>query len=112
MAKIYPPKLFCCENPLYVVKKNNLRKMKLSFNKSVTENVVVNTGDIKQDNETLLRFYAFYKRLTEGDIYQKHAENCFEGYEKAWYDAWVSLKGKSIENAQTEFVRLVSELKI
>jgi diazepam-binding inhibitor (GABA receptor modulating acyl-CoA-binding protein) len=65
----------------------------------------------KPSNETLLQLYSLYKQSTEGDIKADPPANPFDFVSKAKYDAWASLKGKSTENAMTEYVALVNKLK-
>ncbi len=65
----------------------------------------------KPDNETLLQLYSLYKQGTEGDVNTDPPTNLFDFVAKAKYEAWQKLKGKSKEEAQQEYVALVTRLK-
>ncbi len=63
----------------------------------------------KPSNDILLKLYALYKQGTEGDIQgEKPGLMDFKGLFK--YNAWEELKGKSKEDAQTEYIDLVNSL--
>jgi acyl-CoA-binding protein len=65
----------------------------------------------KPSNDVLLQLYSLYKQASEGDINVEPPSNAFDFVAKAKYDAWASLKGKTKENAMTEYVALVNKLK-
>ncbi len=65
----------------------------------------------KPDNETLLKLYSLYKQGTEGDVNTDPPSNPFDFVNKAKYEAWTSLKGKTKEEAMQEYVALVGKLK-
>jgi diazepam-binding inhibitor (GABA receptor modulator, acyl-CoA-binding protein) len=65
----------------------------------------------KPGNETLLQLYSLYKQGSIGDINSDPPSNPFDFVAKAKYEAWASLKGKSIAEAMTEYVELVKRLK-
>lgn len=65
----------------------------------------------KPSNEVLLQLYSLYKQSTSGDVNTEPPSNPFDFVNKAKYDAWTSLKGKSKENAMQEYVNLVNKLK-
>ena len=65
----------------------------------------------KPDNETLLQLYSLYKQGTEGDVNTDPPSNPFDFVNKAKYEAWTSLKGKTKEEAMQEYVALVEKLK-
>ena len=65
----------------------------------------------KPDNTTLLQLYSLYKQATEGDVNTEPPSNPFDFVNKAKYQAWVDLKGKSNEDAMQEYVSLVEKLK-
>jgi acyl-CoA-binding protein len=65
----------------------------------------------KPDNETLLQLYSFYKQGTEGDISGEAPSNPFDFVNKAKYEAWTALKGKTNEEAMQEYIKLVNKLK-
>ena len=106
MTKLYPPRLFYCQNRHFATEKNNVMEMKSLFDKAVAESNAIN---LKQDNETSLRLFSLYQQATKGDINVERPHNC--DMAKAEFDAWASLKGKSIKDAQIEFIVLVYKLK-
>lgn len=55
--------------------------------------------------------YSLYKQATTGDVNSEPPSNPFDFVNKAKYDAWVSLKGKTKEAAMQEYVDLVNRLK-
>jgi acyl-CoA-binding protein len=65
----------------------------------------------KPDNETLLQLYSLYKQSTEGDVNVEAPSNPFDFVNKAKFEAWSSLKGKTAEVAMEEYVKLVERLK-
>jgi diazepam-binding inhibitor (GABA receptor modulating acyl-CoA-binding protein) len=64
----------------------------------------------KPDNDTLLKLYAFYKQATQGDVHGKRP-GFTNPVGRAKFDAWKKVKGKSIEEAMTAYIALVSKLK-
>lgn len=85
-----------------------MTEIKSLFEKAVAESVLI---DIRPDNETLLQLYSLYKQATKGDINIAPPVNVNDCAAKAKYDAWASLKGKSVKDAQSEYIMLVHELK-
>jgi diazepam-binding inhibitor (GABA receptor modulator, acyl-CoA-binding protein) len=65
----------------------------------------------KPSNEILLQLYSLYKQGTEGDVNTDPPSNPFDFVNKAKYEAWSSLKGKTKEAAMEEYVALVNKLK-
>ena len=66
----------------------------------------------KPSNETLLQLYSLYKQSTEGDANEENAPaNPFDFVNKAKYDAWSALKGKTSEESMQQYVELVGKLK-
>ena len=65
----------------------------------------------KPGNDVLLRLYSLYKQSTEGDVSGEAPSNPFDFVNKAKYDAWVALKGKSSEESMQQYVELVNKLK-
>lgn len=65
----------------------------------------------KPSNETLLQLYSLYKQGTEGDVTGEAPTNPFDFVNKAKYEAWFALKGKTSEAAMQEYVDLVDKLK-
>lgn len=108
MTKLYPPKIFYCQNPFFAPDKNNVMEMKSLFEKAVAESISIN---VNSGNETALKLYSLFKQATKGDIDIEPLGSSFDDDTKAKYDAWAALKGKSIRDAQCEYVLLVHELK-
>jgi len=77
------------------------------------EEAVANSKTLsdKPPNEVLLQLYSLYKQATTGDVNTEPPSNPFDFVNKAKYDAWVSLKGKTKETAMQEYVDLVNKLK-
>jgi len=65
----------------------------------------------KPGNEILLQLYSLYKQSTEGDVSGEAPSNPFDFVNKAKYEAWSSLKGKTSTEAMQEYVDLVNKLK-
>lgn len=66
----------------------------------------------RPSNETLLQLYALYKQASEGDNVNSAPENPFDFVKKAKHEAWMSLTGKSAEDAMKEYIQLVEKLKV
>ncbi|HET9430387.1 MAG TPA: acyl-CoA-binding protein [Chitinophagaceae bacterium] len=65
----------------------------------------------KPGNDTLLQLYSLYKQATEGDVNTEPPANPFDFVAKAKFEAWSGLKGKSKEEAMTEYISLVNKLR-
>ena len=65
----------------------------------------------KPSNETLLQLYSLYKQGSIGDINTEPPSNPFDFINKAKYEAWLAMKGKSTDDAMKEYVELISKLK-
>jgi diazepam-binding inhibitor (GABA receptor modulating acyl-CoA-binding protein) len=78
------------------------------FEQAVEE--IKNLSD-RPSNDTLLQLYSLYKQATEGDVNTDPPSNPFDFVNKAKYEAWVNLKGKSKEDAMQEYMDLVGKLK-
>lgn len=65
----------------------------------------------KPANDTLLKLYSLYKQGATGDVNIDPPTNPFDFVNKAKYEAWSALKGKSKEAAMQEYVALVEQLK-
>jgi diazepam-binding inhibitor (GABA receptor modulating acyl-CoA-binding protein) len=64
----------------------------------------------RPSNEELLQLYALYKQATEGDVTGERPGGFdFKGIAK--YDSWAEVKGKSKEQAMTEYIALVDKLQ-
>ena len=77
------------------------------------EQAVANSKSLseKPSNEILLQLYALYKQATEGDNTGDAPSNPFDIVAKAKYTAWDALKGKTKEDAMTEYAGLVNKLR-
>jgi len=65
----------------------------------------------KPDNDTLLKIYSLFKQGSVGDV-QGDRPGMMDFVGRAKYDAWASLKGKTVEQAQQAYVDLIESLKI
>lgn len=65
----------------------------------------------RPSNETLLQLYSLFKQASEGDNTKDVPENPFDFVAKAKYDAWLALKGKSIDDAMIEYIELFEKLR-
>ena len=65
----------------------------------------------RPSNDTLLQLYSLYKQATEGDVNGEPPSNPFDFVNKAKYEAWTALKGKSKDAAMKEYTALVNKLK-
>ncbi len=65
----------------------------------------------KPSNETLLQLYSLYKQGSNGDVDTDPPSNPFDFVAKAKYEAWASLKGKTKEEAMSDYIELVKKLK-
>ena len=65
----------------------------------------------KPSNEVLLQLYSLYKQATSGDVNTEPPSNPFDFVNKAKYDAWAALKGKTKETAMQEYIDFVNKLK-
>lgn len=75
------------------------------------ESAVVRSKQLpKQSNDNLLKLYSLYKQATEGDVSSEKPSNPFDMVGNAKYAAWERLKGKSKEEAMTEYIQTVNEL--
>ena len=77
------------------------------FEKAVAESK--NLPD-RPSNDTLLQLYSLYKQSTEGDVNVDPPSNPFDFVSKAKYEAWNELRGKTREEAMTQYVQLVDKL--
>lgn len=81
------------------------------MNASTLEEAVALTKKFtsKPSNEELLKIYSLYKQATEGDNNEERPGG-FDFVAAAKYNAWLSLKGKSKEDAVEEYINLVNNL--
>jgi acyl-CoA-binding protein len=82
--------------------------MKELFEKAVEESK--NLKD-RPSNDTLLNLYSLYKQATEGDNDNDPPANPFDFVSKAKYEAWMSQKGKTQEEAMADYIALIEKLK-
>ncbi|MEP6703089.1 MAG: acyl-CoA-binding protein [Betaproteobacteria bacterium] len=64
----------------------------------------------RPDNETMLKLYALFKQASSGDVEGKRP-GFTDMIGRAKYDAWAGMKGKSADDAMTEYTALVNSLK-
>jgi acyl-CoA-binding protein len=64
----------------------------------------------RPDDGTLLKLYGLYKQATQGNIKGKRP-GFTDVKERAKYDAWSRLRGKSPEWAMGEYIKLVNTLQ-
>ncbi|GAA0191506.1 acyl-CoA-binding protein [Fulvivirga kasyanovii] len=64
----------------------------------------------RPSNEELLKLYALYKQTTEGDNNETRPGG-FDFKAIAKHDAWAELKGKTPEDAKSEYIALVKDLE-
>ncbi len=69
----------------------------------------IKTLDERPSNSALLKLYALYKQGSAGDVSGERPGG-FDFTGGAKYDAWAALKGKTPEQAQSEYVALVGTL--
>ncbi|MBL7740651.1 MAG: acyl-CoA-binding protein [Chitinophagaceae bacterium] len=83
-------------------------ELKELFEKAVTESKTLSE---RPSNDTLLQLYSLYKQATEGDVNTDPPSNPFDFVNKAKYEAWAAMKGKTKETAMQEYADLVAKLK-
>jgi len=64
---------------------------------------------VRPSNEDLLQMYGLYKQATAGDNTGERPGG-FDFKAVAKYEAWLRQKGKSKEEARTEYIALVDKL--
>jgi acyl-CoA-binding protein len=82
--------------------------IKEQFEKATTDSKSLSE---KPDNDILLQLYSLYKQSTEGDVSGEAPSNPFDFVNKAKYEAWASLKGKTSAESMQQYVDLVNKLK-
>ena len=63
----------------------------------------------RPDNESLLQLYALYKQASAGDV-SGEKPGFFDFVGIAKYEAWEKLQGLSRQEAQEQYIDLVSKL--
>ena len=69
----------------------------------------VQTLKKRPDNSTLLKLYSLYKQGTDGDVTGSRP-GMLDIKGRAKWDAWQSIKGLSAQQAQRQYVAIVTEL--
>ena len=82
--------------------------IKEQFEKAITDSKSLVE---KPGNDILLQLYSLYKQSTEGDVSGEAPSNPFDIVNKAKYDAWAAIKGKSSEESMQQYIDLVNKLK-
>lgn len=82
---------------------------------SLTEQFETAVADSKKlterpDNNTMLQMYALYKQATSGDVEGKRP-GMMDMINRAKYDAWAGIKGKSKDEAMQEYIDTIEDLK-
>jgi acyl-CoA-binding protein len=81
--------------------------------KELFEKAIEDSKNLKErpSNDTLLNLYSLYKQATEGDNDNDPPANPFDFVSKAKYEAWLSQKGKTQDQAMTDYIALIEKLK-
>ena len=64
----------------------------------------------RPENDILLKLYALYKQGTAGDV-SGTRPGILDMTGRLKYDAWAKLKGTDSDQAMTEYIALVEQLK-
>jgi len=64
----------------------------------------------RPDNDTLLKLYALYKQVTQGDAAGERP-GAFDFVRRAKFDAWSAVQGTSAEDAMRQYIDLVASLR-
>jgi len=78
------------------------------FDQAVSDSKVLSD---RPSQGTMLQLYSLYKQASEGDVNIDPPGNPFDFVAKAKYEAWQSLKGKSRDEAMSEYINLIMKLK-
>lgn len=81
--------------------------LKARFEQAVAESKQL---PAKPDNMTLLKIYSLFKQATVGDV-QGDRPGITDFVNRAKWDAWKELKGKSSEEAMQSYIDLIESLK-
>jgi acyl-CoA-binding protein len=95
-----------CKNPTFA--QNLTMELKELFEQATKDSKSLSD---RPSNDTLLQLYSLYKQATEGDVNVEPPSNPFDFVNKAKYEAWAGLKGKTKEAAMQEYTQLVNKLK-
>lgn len=66
------------------------------------------TIDFNPNNSQKLKLYAFYKQATEGDV-KGECPSIVNMVERAKWQAWNAIKGKSSEDAMQGYLKVFEE---
>ncbi|MGA9575830.1 MAG: acyl-CoA-binding protein [Lysobacterales bacterium] len=69
----------------------------------------VKTLPSRPDNDTMLKLYALFKQGSQGDV-AGDKPGFFDFVGVAKYEAWTQLKGLSSDDAQKQYIELVTSL--
>jgi len=83
-----------------------MSELKEQFEKAA---VAVKSLPERPDDSTMLQLYALYKQGSTGDV-QGDKPGFFDFVGAAKYEAWEKLAGTSEEDAQKQYVELVTKL--
>ena len=64
----------------------------------------------RPDNGTMLKMYALYKQAMAGDVEGKRP-GMMDMINRAKFDAWAEIKGKSNDEAMQEYIDVIADLK-
>ncbi|WP_431260785.1 acyl-CoA-binding protein [Roseateles chitinivorans] len=64
----------------------------------------------RPDNQTLLKLYALFKQATAGDV-EGDRPGMTDFVNRAKWDAWKTLEGKTNDEAMQDYIDLVEGLK-
>lgn len=81
--------------------------LKARFDQAVAESKQL---PAKPDNMTLLKIYSLFKQATVGDV-QGDRPGMTDFVNRAKWDAWKELKGKSSDEAMQSYIDLIESLK-
>ena len=83
-------------------------ELRQQFDEAVSESKALSA---RPSQGTLLELYSLYKQASEGDVNVAPPANPFDFVAKAKYEAWQALKGKSRDEAMSEYINLIMKLK-
>ena len=81
--------------------------LKETFDQAVADSKTLTE---RPDNSTMLKMYSLYKQATSGDVEGKRP-GMMDMINRAKFDAWAELKGKSSDEAMQEYIDIIADLK-
>lgn len=81
--------------------------LKEQFDQAVADSKTLSE---RPDNSTMLKMYALYKQATAGDVEGKRP-GMMDMINRAKFDAWAEIKGKSADEAMQEYIDIIADLK-